>query len=262
VSKSECRFDFILDDSFSGPEPPELSVINVESNSCEIAWTKSSGNIENYEIMTRFREFTYFVPKNCSNSENFSENSIVASSETNFWIENLLPGAEYEVQIIAENKAGSSYFSEPQICATQPGNTSLMTQSLTNLIEFVSGPSDEVINLKCRFYGGRAKITWSVPCRSKGPIEQFIIEITQREDNLRVFSSKIPFVPDKEEYEAEVDDLSVNVYYEVSVKAVNGLIEGKTHSIPMVFEVERKFELFRVKSHFKFSSTFNSANSG
>lgn len=48
---------------------------------------------------------------------------------------------------------------------------------------------------------------------------------------------------DKEEYEAEVDDLSVNVYYEVSVKAVNGLIEGKTLSIPMIFEVERKFEL-------------------
>lgn len=132
MSKSECHFDFILDDSFSGPEPPELSVINVESNSCKIAWTQPSGNIGNYEIKTRFLKFTYFVPKNCSNSENSTENSIVASSETNFWIENLLPGAEYEVQISAENKAGSSDFSVPQICATQPSNTSLMTQSLEN----------------------------------------------------------------------------------------------------------------------------------
>jgi Fibronectin type III domain len=206
--------------SIPEPDPPEdLKIVESDSTSCKIAWKAPehpNGIIKQYRIRLEFLKFDYFVPQACSSYKvktNISDAD--SSSGTKFSVENLLPAAVYAIKVQAVNGAylnDLSDFSQPQNCTTLPA------------------PPEEVRDFKYDRKNDFYVFSWSLPCRSNGRIENFTIEAKPRDGGESV-SLEIPFEEGQVMYRINHSGLDLNLTYDVTIRATNGMLQGRSRNI-------------------------------
>lgn len=112
----------------------------------------------------------------------------------------------------AVNGAGLSDFSEPWNCSTLPA------------------PADEVRNFKHERDNEVSVFSWSLPCRSNGKIEKFIVEVEPQDyDKMLIF--EVPSRDNQEFFEITRRDAMLNSTNGITVRAVNGKIHGKSKTL-------------------------------
>lgn len=103
----QINFTFL----FAAPGVPEIIETQaISSHSCVVSWKeqdKSSFLVEYYSVSIVFSTFSYVVPENCPETVK-KEKKVKVDNANDFTFDNLLPAAEYEIQVQAVNSENSS----------------------------------------------------------------------------------------------------------------------------------------------------------
>ncbi|KAH8275290.1 hypothetical protein KR026_004701, partial [Drosophila bipectinata] len=150
------------------PERPEnLHNEHRTTNSLQFSWdppTYLNGALKFYQVFLMLHEANYFMPEDCTIDE-WSKSETNALTTSNYSA--LSPGMKYMIQVAAQNDFGMGDYTAPVIGITLP----TVSDNVTQLTVAPMGPYPDP-NLQ---YFANVTITWTVPCRSNGEIEYFLL---------------------------------------------------------------------------------------
>ncbi|BFG06427.1 receptor-type tyrosine-protein phosphatase eta [Drosophila madeirensis] len=154
------------------PEQPEnVSIDESRVQSLVFTWkapTYLNGAIKYYQAFLMRHQPNYTVPEDCQEVSENPKSETKGDLSVNFT--ELAPGVRYMMQVAAQNEFGMGEYTSPIIGITLPAVSERVTQLWVNPMGPLLDSSDT--------YNANATITWTLPCKSNGNIEAFILDFT------------------------------------------------------------------------------------
>ncbi|KAH8277705.1 hypothetical protein KR018_003744, partial [Drosophila ironensis] len=150
--------------------PTHLQNNERTSHSLQFSWDPPdylNGALKFYQVFLMRHMPDYFVPEDCTFDE-WSKSETNPLNSSNYTA--LMAGMQYMIQVAAQNDFGMGDYTVPLIGITLPSVSENVTQLTVTPMGPYPDPSLE--------YFANVTITWTVPCRSNGEIEYFLLDFS------------------------------------------------------------------------------------
>ncbi|XP_034477352.1 phosphatidylinositol phosphatase PTPRQ isoform X2 [Drosophila innubila] len=161
------------------PDQPENVTLKViTKNSLEFTWQTPkypNGPIKYYQTFLMRYEADYFVPNTCEAV--IEPNRFDTKGGDTFTFLELSPAVKYIMQVAAQNDFGLGQYTAPLIGTTKPD----VPEPVVDLNVTSQGPSPDP-----QVYSANVTINWTIPCKSNGQIEWFILDFAGKRDEQEI----------------------------------------------------------------------------
>ncbi|XP_064536553.1 receptor-type tyrosine-protein phosphatase eta isoform X2 [Drosophila montana] len=168
------------------PEQPRNVLLTGSSkHSLTFTWEQPkllNGPIKYYQAFLMRYEADYFVPSICEAITELPKTDTKGDMTNTFY--DLAPAVKYIVQVAAQNDFGLGPYTAPIIGVT----ASDVSDPVTDLNVTSEGPALDPDN-----YSANVTVAWTIPCKSNGQIEWFLLEFsgTRKEQEIK-FQRQVP----------------------------------------------------------------------
>ncbi|XP_017960654.1 phosphatidylinositol phosphatase PTPRQ [Drosophila navojoa] len=192
--------------TFFPEQPRNVRYHDSTKTSLTFVWEQPkhpNGPIKYYHAFLMRYEADYFVPSTCKAVNEVIKPETKGDMMSTF--NDLSPAVKYIMQVAALNDFGLSQYTAPVIGTTQPD----VSDPVTDLNVTSDGPA-----LDPTSYSANVTISWTIPCKSNGQIQEFVLHITGVRAE-RQISYQEGVAPDNHDREGRMSHSITNLLPEV-----------------------------------------------